>query len=139
MKILRILLLVTLCAFCVVLVSCSSNLGEEVVSSPADWGEEVVYVQLTNGSAVMDWIVTADGDLMKPVCDFGGEEFNFSDCKTGDVLRMEIYLIQELFPSNAVYKRCEKTGKTAEVNMKEAYKSWMTDTEMNDSAWTIVE
>ena len=77
---------------------------------------------------------------MRPAANFGVEEFDFSDCSTGDVLRMEIELIQELFPANAVYCKCEKTEKTektAEVNMKEEYKNWMT--EMNDPALTIAE
>ena len=137
MKILRLLLLVTLCAFCMVLVSCSSDMGEETVSGSADWGEEVVYVRLTNGETAYDWIVRADGDMMRPAANFGAEEFDFSDCRTGDVLRMEIELIQELFPANAVYSKCEKTGKTADVNMKDEYKNWMT--EMNDPDLTIAE
>ena len=59
MKLIRFTLVLTLIALVFVLASCSD-----------DWGEEVVYVQLTNGSVTMDWIVTADGVLMKPVCDF---------------------------------------------------------------------
>ena len=137
MKILRFFLIVILCAFCAALVSCSSDMGEEAVSGSADWGEEVVYVRLTNGESTMNWIVRADGDMMKPAANFGVEEFDFSDCRTGDVLRMEIELIQEIFPANAVYVRCEKTDKTAEVNMKDEYKNWMT--EMNDPALTIAE
>ena len=126
MKLRRILILLILVVLAFALASCS-----------ADWGEEVVYVRLSNGESTMDWIVDKNGDLMKPVANHGDEAFDFSDCKTGDVIRMEIYLIQELFPSNAVYKRCEKTEKTAEVNMKDTYKNWMT--EMNDPALTIVE
>ena len=128
MKLRRILLVLILSAFALLLISCS-----------ADWGEEVVYVRLSNGESTMDWIVDKNGDLMKPVADFGGEEFDFSGCRTGDVIRMETYLIQEIFPANVVYKRCEKTDKTAEIKMKDEYKAWMADTEMHDSVWTIVE
>lgn len=128
MKLRRILLFGILVVFAFALASCS-----------ADWGEEVVYVRLSNGESTMDWIVDKNGDLMKPVADFGGEEFDFSGCRTGDVIRMETYLIQEIFPSNVVYKRCEATGRTAEVKMKDEYRNWLADTEMHESVWTIVE
>lgn len=126
LKLTRMALLMTLAALVLLLASCGSG-----------WGEEVVYVRIDNGTNAMDWIVTADGELMKPVADYGMEEFDFSSCRTGDVLRLEIYLIQEIFPANAVYKRCEPTGKTADVVMKDEYKAWLTETP--DSVWTIVE
>lgn len=128
MKPIRFALLLTLIAVVLALASCGN-----------DWGEEVVYVRLDNGTNTMDWIVTGDGELMKPVADFGMEEFDFSSCKTGDVLRLEIYLIQEIFPANAVYKRCEPTGKTADVVMKDEYKAWLTEVPDSNSVWTIVE
>lgn len=114
--------------FCLLMLTACAATGE--------WGEEVTYVRLENGTNTMDWIVW-NGDLMKPVANHGTEEFDFSSCKTGDVLQMEIYLIQEIFPANAVYTRCETTGKSAEVEMKDEYKAWMT--EVPDSVWTITE
>jgi len=128
MKGMRILLVLTLTALMLTLASCD-----------ADWGEEVVYVRLSNGESTMDWIVDKDGDLMKPVADFSGEEFDFSECRTGDVIRMETYLIQEIFPSNVVYKRCETTDRTAEVKMKDEYLNWLAGNEMYEGVWTIVE
>ncbi|MBQ4354027.1 MAG: hypothetical protein IJC71_03945 [Clostridia bacterium] len=128
MKSRRILLFLILAVSALLLTSCS-----------ADWGEEVVYVRLSNGDSTMDWIVDKNGDLMKPAADLGGEEFDFSGCKTGDVIRMEIYLIQEIFPANVVYKRCEATGRTAEVKMKDEYRSWLAENEMYEGVWTIAE
>lgn len=104
------------------------------IAATGDMGEEMVYLRISDGRGMLDYAVMRDGELVKLSAD-GDNDFDFSTCKTGDVLSVHVSQLQETFPPKALYKKCERTGKSAEVELNESSAAYIAE----NPNWTIAE